>query len=139
MNLKPIGYALTLILLASTAAIAQNERAALRLELNNAQPVEAGCRLTFVATNDLGIDLERAAYEVALFDGDGLVERLTVLDFKALPEGQTKVRQFDLPDLDCTGLGRVLINGTTACEGTDADACMRQLETTTRGSVAFGT
>lgn len=138
MNLKPIGYALTLILSASTAATAQHEGAALRLELNNAQPVETGCRLTFVATNGLGTDLARAAYEVALFDGDGLVERLTVLDFKALPDGQTKVRQFDLPDLDCAGLGRVLINGTTACDGADADACMIRLETAARGSIAFG-
>ncbi|MCT7375292.1 hypothetical protein [Chelativorans salis] len=111
----------------------------LSLELNGTEATERGCRLTFVAANRLGEDIERAAYEVALFGTDGLVKRLTVLDFKALPDGQTKVRQFDLPDIDCEGLGRVLVNGATVCEGGEKNACMERLKTATRGSVAFGT
>ncbi len=114
------------------------EPPSLSLELNGAEATERGCRLTFVAANRLGEDIDRAAYEVALFGTDGLVKRLTVLDFKDLPDGQTKVRQFDLPDIDCEGLGRVLINGATACEGGE-NACMDALKTETRGSVAFGT
>ncbi|MCT8997062.1 hypothetical protein [Chelativorans intermedius] len=111
----------------------------LSLELNGVEPAGNGCRLTFVAANRLGTDIERAAYEVALFGKDGLVKRLTVLDFKALPDGQTKVRQFDLPDTACEGLGRVLLNGVTACEGAPEGACMERLETATRSDVAFGT
>ncbi|WP_309085872.1 hypothetical protein [Chelativorans sp.] len=110
----------------------------LSLELNGAEPSQRGCRLTFVAANRLGQNIGRAAYEVALFGKDGVVKRLTVLDFKELPDGETKVRQFDLPQLDCADLGRVLINASTACEGPEAAVCMRQLTTAARGAVEFG-
>ncbi|WP_274425712.1 hypothetical protein [Chelativorans sp. YIM 93263] len=122
------------------SALAQDADATpvLSIELNGAEPTERGCRLTFVVKNQLEQDIDRAAYEVALFGKDGLVKKLTALDFQAFPAGQTKVRQFDLADLDCGDLGRVLINGVTACEGADEDACMARLETAARGEIAFG-
>ncbi|TIU28773.1 MAG: hypothetical protein E5W38_22975, partial [Mesorhizobium sp.] len=55
---------------------------ALSLELNAAQPSDKGCRLTFVVNNTLGADLSKAAFEIALFNEAGVVDRLTVLDFK---------------------------------------------------------
>ena len=69
---------------------------ALSLELNGAQPSDKGCRLTFVVNNNLGADLSKAAFEIALFNEAGVVDRLTVLDFKDLPAGKTKVTRFDL-------------------------------------------
>jgi len=115
-----------------------NQPSSLSLELNGTEASQRGCRLTFVAANRLGQDLTRAAYEVALFGKDGLVKRLTVLDFKELPNGETKVRQFDMPDIDCADLGRVLLNDATACEGAEPGSCMKRLETVARGDVAFG-
>ena len=123
------------------AAAAQDApAAALTLELNAAQPSEKGCRLTFVVTNKLGGDLARAAYELALFDKNGVVDRLTVLDFRDMPEGKTKVSRFDLPGADCAGITRVLINHATQCEGTGIapDACMKALRTETKTPIVFG-
>lgn len=112
----------------------------LSLELNAAQPSEKGCRLTFVVNNALGTDLSKAAFEIALFNEAGVVDRLTVLDFKDLPAGKTKVTRFDLAGADCGKLSRVLINSATECAGTGVEpaACMRALKTSTRTSVAFG-
>lgn len=121
-------------------AAAQEEAAtSLSIELNGLQATEEGCRLTFVAANRLNEDITRAAYELAFFNEKGLVERLTVLDFQSLPADQTKVRQFDLPDLDCGNLERILVNDATACEATDTAVCMERLETTARDdAVVFG-
>ncbi|HEV7345209.1 MAG TPA: hypothetical protein VGN60_06220 [Devosia sp.] len=96
------------------------------LELNALQTAEDGCRVTFLATNELGSPLGRASLEMALFDGSGTIERIVTLDFKALAPGKTKVLQFQLAGLDCADLGRVLINDVTACEGANlaADACL---------------
>jgi hypothetical protein len=112
----------------------------LHLELNTVEPSKAGCRLTFVVTNDLGEGLDKAAFEMALFNDAGVVDRLTVLDFKDLPAGKTKVTRFDLPGVDCDKVGRVLVNSATACSGTgvDAKACIRDLKTTSRAKVGFG-
>ncbi|XXB66390.1 hypothetical protein WDX12_30895 [Mesorhizobium sp. RIZ17] len=112
----------------------------LSLELNAAQPSEKGCRLTFVVNNALSADLSKAAFEIALFNEVGVVDRLTVLDFKDLPAGKTKVTRFDLAGADCGKLSRVLINSATECAsaGVEPAACMLGLKTSTKTAIAFG-
>ena len=139
--MSPLFKALTLVLAFSTPTLAQ-ETAPLSfdLELNALQATEAGCRVTFLATNKLGAPLERAAIETALFDADGAIDRIVNLDFKGLTQGKTKVLQFELADLPCTGIGRVLINDISACEGTGLApaACLANLKTTAKPEIDFG-
>lgn len=113
---------------------------ALVLELNGAQPSDKGCRLTFVVTNDLGAELTKAAFEIALFNDAGVVDRLTVLDFNELPAGKTKVARFDLAGTDCAKISRVLVNHATECTGTGIDpkACLSQLKPETKSAIVFG-
>jgi len=112
----------------------------LALELNAIQPADAGCRVTFLATNHLGGQLDRAAVELALFDISGTIDRIVTLDFKDLSDGKTKVLQFELAGLQCDGLGRLLVNDVSACEGTitPATLCLDALETSTRLDIVFG-
>lgn len=113
---------------------------ALVLELNAAQPSDKGCRFTFVVTNNLGAELSKAAFEIALFNDAGVVDRLTVLDFKELPAGKTKVTRFDLSGTDCAKVSRVLINQATDCSGTgiSPSACLNALRTVSRSGIEFG-
>ena len=140
-----ITAAMTSFLIAATfvAAVAGSAEAAsqgLSLELNGAQPSDKGCRLTFVVANNLGADLSKAAFEIALFNDAGVVDRLTVLDFKDLPAGKTKVTRFDLAGTVCTKLSRVLINSATECVGAGVEpaTCLRGLKTATKTGIAFG-
>src|SRR5262245_19081138 len=93
-------FAAAALAMASSAgrpALAEDAPArSLYLELNAAQPSEKGCRFTFVVTNDLGSDLSAAAFELVLFNADGVVDRLSVLEFREMPTGKTKVSRFDL-------------------------------------------
>jgi len=135
-----LSAAVTTVLAWGAAAQEAKPGPALNLELNAAQPSEKGCRLTFVVTNDLGADLSKAAFEIALFNEAGVVDRLTVLDFKDLPAGKTKVTRFDLAGTDCTKLNRVLVNSATECVGTGIEptACLGQLKTQTKTPITFG-
>lgn len=112
----------------------------LELELNAMEPSDKGCRQTFVVTNRLGADLSKAAFEIALFNEAGAVDRLTVLDFKDLPKGKTKVTRFDLPRVECAHISRVLINQVTECkgEGVDPQACLKHLDVKSRTGTEFG-
>ncbi len=131
------------LFLAAAQASAQETAPApvLQLELNAMQPSDKGCRLTFVVANRLAGDLERVAFELALFDRAGSVDRLTVLAFKDMPAGKTKVSRFDIAGLDCSTLGRVLVNGATDCVGAGVEPadCMRRLSTATKAGIEFGT
>jgi hypothetical protein len=111
----------------------------LSLELNALQPSDKGCRLTFVIANHLSGDISKAAFEIALFDRTGMVDRLTVLDFRELPRGKTKVSRFDLPGADCGKIGRILVNSATTCGGSGIEAsdCLAKLQTATRTEVEF--
>lgn len=119
---------------------AQDSSPLLSVELNAMQQVDQACRMTFVAANRLGAELEQAAFEIALFDTDGLVSRLTVIDFRDLPDGKTRVRQFDISDVDCGSVGRVLINDATQCsgDGVAEDACISALATSAASDIEFG-
>jgi hypothetical protein len=142
-----LGHSMTAVtaifLLAATGAASGQESSpapTLTLELNALQPSEKGCRLTFVVTNNLKAPLDKAAFEIALFNEAQVVDRITVLDFKDLPQGKTKVRRFDLGDTDCSKIARVLVNDATECSGTGVDpkACIRQLNPMTKSGVQFG-
>lgn len=133
--------ALLASLLPLGAALAETDTApALRLELNSLTPQEGGCRLTLLASNDLGRDLDGLVLETVLFNTEGAVERLSLFDLQSLPAGRPRVRQFDLPGLSCTALSAVLINGISSCtastgpELTPGD-CLKALELTTKTEI----
>lgn len=120
---------------------AQSPAPQLVVELNALQPTANGCRFTFMVTNNLKAELSSVGFELVLFDKAGMVSKMTIVDFKDLPDGKTKVRQFDFSGVDCTNLGRVLINDATECKGPGVEpgACVRALRTETRTDAAFGT
>lgn len=115
------------------------QEATFDLELNNLQSVENGCRLTYVAKNGTGADLDAVSYEVAIFDGQGTVSRLLILQFGTLDDGKTKVVQFDLADQSCDNVSRLLVNGVEECSVAAGEApdCGRALNTSSRTDVVF--
>jgi hypothetical protein len=124
-------------------AVAQSAPAAsgaFDIELNALSASDTGCRVTFLATNNLGTELTRAGLEVALFGADGGIDRLVSLEFKAMPEGKARVLQFDLAGLGCDKISRVLVNDVVACEGEGLDprTCLDALKPTSRLSTGFG-
>jgi len=110
------------------------------LELNNATETDDSCRLTYVATNSTGIALIKTSYEVAIFDSEGKVANLLVLEFGALPIAKTKVVQFDLKGTPCSNISRIVVNNLAECESADGshDFCLTALITSSRTDIQFG-
>lgn len=108
---------LGLAIVASPARSEDSAQASLSLDLNAVEQIEQACRLVFVATNATGKSIGEMTLETVLFDASGKVTRFALFDFMALPDGKTRVRQFDLPDTQCSAVGRILINGAAACDG----------------------
>ncbi len=129
------------------AASAQNfvqvqSTPAILLELNSAATTQAGgCRLTYVANNGSDQALQQIAYQVVIFDGDGIVRRILVLEFGGLTVGKTKIVQFELGDQGCDDISRIVVNDVAECtlaEGGAADFCLSGLETNSRTPIQFG-
>jgi hypothetical protein len=124
----------------ASPALAEGPTPELHLDLNALQPVAGACRVTFLATNELGAALDKSTFELAIFGKDGAIARVVALDFKDLTAGKTKVVQFDLKDIDCTAVSRVLVNDVTACvgKGIEPTACLADLRTSTATWTNFG-
>ncbi|MEO1424675.1 MAG: hypothetical protein AAFV09_16070 [Pseudomonadota bacterium] len=141
---RPLLAALTLTF-GSLGAQAQDGSAPVfSLELNNAATTAAGgCRLTYVAVNRTGRALQQTAHQVAVFDANGIVRRLLVLEFGALSENKTKIVQFDLGDQTCGDISRIVVNDIAECTGEGGEAlqdfCLEALVTQSRTDIQFGT
>lgn len=98
------------------------DTAPLRIELHALAAQDGACRLTFMARNHSGTDIDRAVYETVLLGTDGGVLLLTLFDFRDLPDTRPRVRQFDVAGVACDTIGGVLINGTDTCTP-DGAAC----------------
>ena len=140
MSIFRLAYALLLASFVPFAAIAQNaqsEAPRLHLELNNLQDIDGACRLSFLAKNETKVMIDKAVFETVIFDAEGGVASLTLFDFRDLPVGRARVRQFDLPGRTCDTIGQALINGASSCvvEGGENAICNDTLFLTSRLSV----
>jgi len=125
-------------LLAQQPAAAQEQQ--FTLELNSARDSGGGCRVSFIAFNGTGVVLDKTSYEMVVFDSEGLVSQFLILEFGRLPVNKTKVVQFDLADLPCGSISRLLINDVAECTSNEAPSnlCLDSLQTKARTEIGFG-
>ena len=109
----------------------------LNVELNALAPSQKGCMMTFVAENDMATPINKISFELAFFNDKNAVDRVTVLDFRDLPLGKKRVRQFDMPGVKCETVSRIIINDTPVCDGPAAGECKAALTTRSQTSVPF--
>jgi hypothetical protein len=126
----------------AVAPVTAQDADAFELDLNGAVDIaEGGCRLTYVATNLSDQEFERTAFQVGVFDAEGAVTRLLVLEFGALVAGKTKILQFDLAGSPCAAISRIVVNDVAACTlvgGATSDFCLKGLVATSRTAIQFG-
>ena len=66
--------------------------------------------------------------------------QLWVLDFGSLPQGRTRVMQFDLADQPCEGLSRISVNDAVDCQSAEGslEICRQKQAPTSRAEgIAF--
>jgi hypothetical protein len=138
MTVRFAAVAAGMMMAVSSVAQAQDAAGAkLDVELNALAPSQKGCLMTFVAENNLQAPINKMSFELAFFNDKNAVDRITVLDFRDLPQGKKRVRQFDMPNVKCESVTRVLINDTPVCDGPAAGECMKGLVTRSQISVPF--
>lgn len=109
----------------------------LAVELNALVPSQKGCLMTFVARNGMEVPVAKVSFELAFFNRESAVDRITVLDFRDLPVAKVRVRQFDMPGVQCDSVTRIIVNDTPVCDGPAAGECMEKLVTRSQLAVPF--
>lgn len=123
-----------------TGSVAQEKL--LTIELNKVQQSGDGCRLSFIAVNKMGTNLEKTAMEVVFFDANAVVSEMLLLDFGRLPTDKTKVVEFVLQQQECAQISRVLVNDVVECSSAEeqnmTQDCFKALRTSNKAEIEFG-
>lgn len=124
------------VLVSGTAAAADPP---VRAELNKLEAIDNACRAYLVLENTSEIGFESLKLDLVMFDLDGIIAERLAVDAAPLPVGKTSLKVFDIVDLPCPQIGRMLLNDVVACSDANGPRsdCVALLSTHTRGSVAF--
>ena len=109
------------------------------LELNRLEAVEGACRAYLVLQNDTDAAFSALRYDLVIFDVDGIVARRLALETAPLVAGKTSLKVFDLAEIACDGIGRILVNSILECTDQTGgrDDCLSLVRTTSRSDVSL--
>ncbi len=118
------------------AAADLDESAGVRVELNKLEEHQGNCRAYLLLQNRSGRAYSSFKLDLVMFDTDGIVARRLAVEGAPLPDAKTSLRVFDVPDLKCAGIGRILLNDVLNCGKSAADrsACLAAIRTTSRSA-----
>jgi hypothetical protein len=129
--------AVALVALAAPRAGAASD--ALHIELNRLEDRGAGCRVHLVLENTSPRAYDSYRLDLVIFGADGVIARRVALETAPLRANKTVVKEFELADLACTQVGRILLNDVSQCAsaGGDVDDCVTTTRVSSRASVSF--
>ena len=125
---------------AATPQAAPAEGSAISIELNKLEPAQNACRGYFVVDNRSPKPLKELQIDVFLFDKQDVVLRRVALTFPNVRTSRMKVVLFDLADIKCEDIGRLLVNDVLACtdaDGAAIEGCADIVGVTTRTAAKF--
>lgn len=126
-----------------TPALAQGQTAALdaalTVELNKLEEAENACRAYLVFENKSERTFSSFKLDLVMFGADGVITKRLAVEGAPLPAGKTSVKLFEIGDLSCASIGRILLNDVISCQDNqgDHDDCVERVSTATRSSVSF--
>ncbi len=132
-----IAAALAALLACAAPGLAQQAAPGrIALELNKLEPAGPACRAYLALRSGLAARLETLTLDLVLFDGDGVVLRRVAVEAGPLRAGKVAVRAFDMAELNCAALGRVLLNGVLACRDADGarKGCLDLIDVSSRAA-----
>lgn len=108
-------------------------------ELNKLEPSNGECRTYLVLENKSPGDFTALMLDIVIFGSDGIIERRLAVQVAPLPPGKTSLRAFELGDLPCERVGRLLLNDVMDCaDGTGSrDDCLALFTTSTLTLIPF--
>jgi hypothetical protein len=140
--LRPVSISLGLTLATLPFALSAQEAstlppASLGVELNKLEDNgTGGCRAFFLFRNGTGAAFEGFEMSLAIFDPDGIIDRLLSIDAAPLPVERTTLKLFEVPDLACDRIAEILLHDMPVCRPQNAENidCFPVLALTSRAS-----
>lgn len=120
------------VLLATVVGIpgAAAQPASVEVELNKLESIDGGCRAFFVVRNGTETTFESLDLDLVTFRPDGVIGARFQVELAPVAIDKTLVKPFDLADVSCGEIDRVLLNDVVACAPEAPPACLDLLDPT---------
>ena len=106
------------------------------LELNRLEPAGDDCRLYMVVGNGEPAALAALQADLVTFAADGIIKGRLAAGLALFVAAKTTVKLFDLPQVGCASIARILLNEMTRCETADGPLADCTRRTTPSSRVA---
>ena len=113
--------------------------AAVVVELNKVEQLDNACRAYLLFENGNSSRFNEFRLDLVLFDSEGVIARRIAVEAAPLRADRSVVKLFDLADLQCETIDRVLLNDIAPCadeEGARQD-CVDEVELRARTDIEF--
>lgn len=121
------------ILLTAGPALAGAER--LEIELNKFEQADSGaCRAFFLFRNHTGQTFTGFELSLAVFDREGVIDRLLSIDAAPVPAARTTLKLFEIPGTSCDAVSEILLHEIPVCTvpNQPASDCFGQISLSSR-------
>ena len=134
-KLRLLGILFSSIIVSATPAAAGS----VMIELNKLEANNLACRAFLVIENQTERAFDQLKIDVVMFDTDGIVARRLAVQVAPLSAGKTSLKVFDIKELPCDRIGRMLLNDVVACSDATGvlENCTALVVPSTRATVAF--
>jgi hypothetical protein len=135
--IRRIAYCAALLgSLSQPASAAEGE---LGIELNKLEPAESACRAYLVFENRTPNAYSSLKLDLVMFGTDGVIIKRLAVEGGPLAKDKTSVKLFEITDVTCEQIGRVLMNDVISCEDAlgERQNCADDVVTTSRSAVSF--
>ena len=132
--------ALTLAAAALLTSAARAETGRLSIEVNKFEEIEGGgCRAFFLFRNGTATSFEGFEMSLAIFDRQGVIDRLLSIDAAPLPVARTTLKLFEIPQIACADIGQILLHDVPVCKPQNAEAtdCYPMIDLTSKTPAAL--
>lgn len=126
-------------LAAATVAVPAAAQSPVTIELNKVEQLDAACRAYLLFENGHDSGFEEFRLDLVLFDAEGVIARRIAVEAAPLRASRSVVKLFDLNELRCEDIDRVLLNDISPCadgEGARQD-CVDLVSLRSRTDIEF--
>ena len=112
----------------------------LTIEINKFEDIEGGgCRAFFLFQNGTPTSFEGFEMSLAIFNKQGVIDRLLSIDAAPLPVARTMLKLFEVPQIACTDISEVLLHDVPVCKPQNAEAtdCYPLIDLSSKTSAAL--
>ncbi|MEM9783505.1 MAG: hypothetical protein AAF899_13650 [Pseudomonadota bacterium] len=135
--MRRVAFGAMALLLLGTAA-SKAEDGLVTVELNKLQDEGTACQAFMLLQNTTPLSFEALALDLVMFDREGIISRRLAVEMAPLRAGKTTVKVFSMDGLECTGIGRILLNDVVTCTAdTEAPDCLGLITTASRADAEF--